>query len=622
MEEFDPDLFSRLEDKRCKREGSLIELKQEIPCVIHDVNKLAKFVRNMIALANTARRRGEPAYMIYGVDNDGNLLPEGIKGQCTRRPKPQDWDDEDLDKLERQQNEIIGRDLHRQIRNYVRPEIEFDYLYGQVENQLVSYIKIRPSPVSEPFKVRRNLEDRAANKVLLRHGQCWKREGESKVEVPPHEQQFLYTWREVPYISKDKWLQHLSDMVLEYEDVDWERELYIHLMCEGAKNHPSLRERVNEFLATGREQVLIVKGRPGAGKSTFLRKLTHDLAEIAWQNLNVSSREEPEELAPVFVDLNGYVFYPQIPFKRDVALELDQFGHFELNTVPEPEKILTDRNLKFLVCLDALDEMKVQGWEDSVGAIQSFLAEFPNVKVIIATRPEAAPRWRRRCTSLTISSLIDEQIYGYLSAYLDDPDTLYEFLSSDDELFALMGIPLMIRAAVEYRKPSEERIFDFEEGEYIEEDVLLSIGGFVDHLFYSLFEHEKRKDPSPDRDIQAAQRLKSLSDLALYMDARIPRRTSLSKANEFIGTDLLRLRNMGVIRIQRHALTFFNELVQAYFAALGLKYIIEEEDNGISQALEKISNHSFWSKCLDILKDLTAESNVTLLEEAIASFSS
>jgi len=621
MEEFDPSLFSRFEDKWRIREGPLMELKQEIPCIIHDAGKLAEFIRDMIALANTARRRGEPAYMFFGIDNDGNLLLEGIKGQCTRDPKPPGWDDEDLDKLEHQQNEIIGRDLHIQIRNYVRPEIEFDYLYGQVGSQLVSYIKIRPNPVPEPFKVRRNLEDRIAHKMLLRRGQCWKREGESKTEVPPCEQQFLYNWREIPYISKAQWLRHLRDTALEYGDVDWERELYIPLMCEGTQNHSLLREQVDEFLAAEREQVLVIKGRPGAGKSTFLRRLTRDLAGMAWQNLNVSPRDEPEEHVPIFVDLNGYMIDQSVPFKRKVAFDLDQFAHLGLNTIAEPERILADRNLKFVVCLDALDEMSVRGWEDSVEAIQSFIAEFSNVKVVIATRPEAAPRWRRRCTTLTISPLTDEQIYGYLSAYLGEADRLYEFLSGDEDLFALMGIPLMLQAAVDYWRPLEEGRFRFERGEYVEEDTPLRIGSLVDHLFSSLFEHEKEKDPSPDRDIKMAQQLKSLSDLALYMDGRITR-TSLFKASEFVGADLLRLRNMGVIRIQRHTLTFFNELVQTYFAALGLKYIIEEDGNGISRALDQISNHfSFWSRCLDILKDLTW-SDITPLEEAIVSLAS
>ncbi|MGQ9555973.1 MAG: RNA-binding domain-containing protein, partial [Anaerolineae bacterium] len=637
MEEFDPDLFLMLGDRWRMREGSLRDLKQEIPCVISNVDQLAEFVRDMIAFANTSRRRGKPAYMLYGVDNDGRLLPEGIKGQCTRDPKPPDWDDEDLDQLEHQQNEVIGRDLHTQVKQYIEPEVEFEYLYGQVEARLVSYIKVIPSPSPDPFRARKKLLDRKRMQVLLRPGECWKREGESKEPVGPHEQQFLYRWQEVPYISEERWARHLRHAA-SMEDVDWGRELYMPLTCEEAGNRFLLRERVKEFLAAPEEHLLIVEGRPGSGKTTFLQRLRHDLAGDALQSLEVSRGGEPKEIIPVIVDLNGYAANPQVPFKRKVVWCLDSGGHFGLNTVSEPERILSDRSLRFLVCLDALDEMRVERWEDSVGAIQDFFDEFPNVKVIVTTRPGAAPRWRRHCHKLVISPLTDELARGYLSAYLDEPDTIYRFLSSDDELFALMRIPLMLRATVDYvREPAG--------GAEVEKDSL-PIGHFLNHLFESVFEHEKEKNSSLGGDIRVDQQLKSLSDLALYLDGRTTR-TTLCKAREFVGEDLLRVRNMGVLQIQQREVAFFNELVQTYFAALGLKHTVEENGRGMLKALKLISRHysfwsrclnilsrrwhppkcsstqalSFWRRCLEILKDLTW-SDITPLEQAVNSLTS
>ncbi|GAB4532373.1 MAG: hypothetical protein Kow0063_12850 [Anaerolineae bacterium] len=82
-----------------------------------------------------------------------------------------------------------------------------------------------------------------------------------------------------------------------------------------------------------------------------------------------------------------------------------------------------------------------------------------------------------------------------------------------------------------------------------------------------------------------------------------------------MGEELQRVQNLGILRRNRNTLSFFNPLVLAYFAALRLAHIIEEEDNGLNIAVERLSGDiNFWSKCLELLADLTAE-DITLLRE-------
>lgn len=92
MDEFDPRRFENLRQAWQFREGPLRDLKAELPVIAgpgRNLKSLRDFIKDMIALANTARRRDEPAYIFYGVKDDSEIV--GIRGQCIQSPLPEDW---------------------------------------------------------------------------------------------------------------------------------------------------------------------------------------------------------------------------------------------------------------------------------------------------------------------------------------------------------------------------------------------------------------------------------------------------------------------------------------------------------------------------------------------------
>jgi len=608
VNEFDPELFNRLRHPWRLRETALVDLKRELFPVMGNDRAKAEFIRDMIAFANTARRRGQSAYILFGVNDDGNVLPQGIRGQCTRVTLPDDWDDDDPARFEQQQNRI-SRDLHNVVERHVRPGINFDYLPGLIDGSLVSYIVIRPEQVPQPFEVRRRVVDGQTGNVLLVEGQCWKREGESKYEVPENDKNLLYRWTDAPYVSKAQWMRHLSALTGAFTD---EPTTYLDLSAQGPAEGMSLDQRVAHFLESDNERVLLVIGRPGTGKTRYLHRLARGLAEVALQNLEATPTEQPQTWIPVLVNLGGYAVEASRPFKQKVVLCLDNHGILKFNEVVQPERILADRILHFVICLDAFDEM--EPWRQNVRAIGSFLEEFPNLKVIVTSRPTALPpSWYTSYSVTSIAPLGGNDVYDYLAAHLEWPDRAYECVRQSAELYDIICVPLMLKYVTEYWQEFEqqaignlERSMAGEEDEEEAGEILLpSLGSLTHQLFDRMLKRERdEKDPTQTRELEAARQMESLSALALWMDGRYNSASVEEMRRHHLRLkDITRLQNLGVIRTAEDGLCFFNELVQAYFAALRLRHALRR--GGVTWAVNKITvNRVFWQKCLDILRDL------------------
>lgn len=613
MSEFDPNLFNRLRELWRLREGALVDLKSKIYTVMGNNKDLAEFIRDMIAFANTARRRGEPAYILFGVNDEGELLSQGIKKQYTRAIFPDGWDDNDPAKFEDQQNQI-GRDLHIQVLEYVRPAIDFDYLPGVIGEILVSYIKIFPERPSEPFEVKKALKDRSTSKEFLRKGQCWKREGESKYEVSEEGKAFLYRCTDVPYISRMRWGQHLDRMVSDFTD---EEGSYLDLSVENTD--VTLDQQISRFLASDNDLVLFIVGRPGAGKTRYLHRLIRNLAEIARQNLEATLDEQPQTFIPIFVNLAGYSVQGGKPFEKKIALSLDRYGIFGFNQAEDPERILADRNLRLALCLDAFDELHQT--KRNIRAIGTFLEEFPNLKIIIASRHNAIPPlWFRDRLKVSIAPLQEPAIFSYLAADLEQPEFAYEFLRQFPELLEMAGVPLTLQLFREYWKQVEPLDKPSQgNGDADSHSAPISspsLGSVTDWLFNHLLSRERdEKDYSRYRALETVRQTESLSKLALWMDGNTDY-AYLEDAKRYLQVrDIRQLQDLGVVRVEEDCLRFFNELTQAYFAAIALRRALRR--GRVKWATERvIGNHVFWKRCLQILSDITLTDIDPLLQQA------
>jgi energy-coupling factor transporter ATP-binding protein EcfA2 len=615
MSEFDGELFSTLPTPWRRREGPLCDLKSKVPRVCGSLDELNEFVRDLISFANTARRWGEPAYILFGVDNNGRLLPEGIKGQCTKAQIPIDWDDDDPSKFDRQQYEIIGRQLHQCADEYIVPPLTFDYVASRLPNDtLVSYVEILPNPTPKCFEVKRS--SRGGRKPL-RRGECWRREGESKVPVSEQEKPSLYSFRDMPYVKIEWWRDHFGRLANEFEMSEWEEKPYLPLFCKCNGGKPRLlRKVVDDFLADSNSHVLLLVGRPGAGKTTFLKLLIGELAKQAATEAMTYAGNQPEQVVPVLFSLDGYARDENNTLAQRVAQQgLDRFGFLRLERAITPERIFKDRTLPFVVCLDALDEMPQTEAESR--EVQEFIDNHPNLKVIVTCRADALQRrWREKYPVSEIEMLSEEQIAEYLRGRIEDPEGALSFLLSDNDMLHLVRVPLMLEAATEYWHDLEESIRQIlmqqiEAGEEILESPSArskaTLGSALESLFLQLFDHESGKSPVSGRDIDAIRHMETLSDLARYMDGR-QYQVSHRKLIEILTseTKVQTYRNIGILRRQRTQFAFVNRLVQVYFAAFGYRLLIEDTEEGIEQLCQEIRpDLPFWRKCVAILEDIT-----------------
>lgn len=580
------------------------------------MNKLNEFVRDMISFANTARRWGEPAYILFGVDDDGRVLTEGIRGQCTTDPLPMGWDDDDPLRFERQQIEIIDRQLHQCVDQYIFPPLVFDYVPGQLsDGTIVSYVEIPPNPTSSCFEVKKPSK---GGKKPLRQGECLRREGESKIPVGEHEKQFLYSYRDMPYIKMAWWQKHFERLASRFEKSEWEYKPYLPLFCKRNNGRLDLLLNVvHDFLAASEPHVLLVIGKPGAGKTTFLELLAGELAEQAAVEAMTSTDSQLQRVIPAIFGLNGYTRDENNPLARRVAMQgLDRFGLLRLQRgIATPEGIFKDHTLPFVVCFDALDEMRQA--EAEFQEVKDFLDNHPSMKIIVTCRTDALQRqWQTEYSVAAIELLSEDQILEYLQGRVENPREALGFFFSDEDMLELVRIPLMLEAAAEYWYDLECSINQIqaqqtEAGEAVTElpsvQTQASLGNALDWLFLSLFDHESGKSLVSGRDLDAIRHMETLSDLARYMDGtayQVSHRELMgilkSEANVLV------YRNMGILQRQRARFVFANQLVQVYFAAFGYRLLIESTEEGTEQLCEEVKpNMPFWRKCIEILEQIT-----------------
>ncbi|MGK7879908.1 MAG: NACHT domain-containing NTPase [Crocosphaera sp.] len=154
------------------------------------------------------------------------------------------------------------------------------------------------------------------------------------------------------------------------------------------------------------QQYLMVIGEPGAGKSTFLRKM--GLEALKGKNLMQESYEH--SCIPVFIELKKFA-------EEDINIKNMIIDEFDICKFPEAEESVEKLldNGKLLILLDGLDEVPTKNMDRVINKIQDFVDKHNKNRFIISCRTAAYNNWFRRFTDVLMAEFNDQQIEQFIN---------------------------------------------------------------------------------------------------------------------------------------------------------------------------------------------------------------
>lgn len=413
---FNWDLFYKPEEYE---ETPLRDRKQELPNLYRDDVKV-EFIKDAIALANTARQWGQPAYLLYGLDNAGNpggissvsLEPYRHRANVPSLTTPQDLT-RVMEQVRHQMSEAIGR--------YITPSLnKWDLHWDEQGGRLFAYLLIEPLCPEMAFHVAQDLI--SGKNRLLRAGGCWIRSGESKTKIERHLLDLNTPgYLQVPYIPPSGWLKYFEALRASEEVEQAVRKTpYIDLQDQAGN---LLKEVVWSWLKNEEQQILVIEGPPGSGKSTFLCRFVAEWADAGIEAMRETTRREefrqPVGWVPVYFRLRELAFrrvLSQQKLAKEILRKVNSMAYLWKREPLKLEQLL-EAEVSWLVCFDGLDELwEEQRVETFLGAVRELCRGYPALKVLISTRPlTTIPD---DIQHVQIRAFSEEQIRKYLQAVI------------------------------------------------------------------------------------------------------------------------------------------------------------------------------------------------------------
>ncbi|WP_432812136.1 NACHT domain-containing protein [Pantanalinema sp. GBBB05] len=149
------------------------------------------------------------------------------------------------------------------------------------------------------------------------------------------------------------------------------------------------------------KQFLMVLGGPGAGKSTFIRK-------IGLEALKGEDGDYEHECIPVLIELKN--------FTKEANLEEAIAQEFRICNMPHPDdttaKLLEQG--KLLILLDGLDEVPMKNTDEAIHQIQNFVDQYDKNRFIASCRVAAYRHNFRRFTDVAMADFDQHQIHQFI----------------------------------------------------------------------------------------------------------------------------------------------------------------------------------------------------------------
>ena len=166
------------------------------------------------------------------------------------------------------------------------------------------------------------------------------------------------------------------------------------------------QERINGLEAVKKYSQVIVVGKPGAGKTTFLKYIA----------MQCMSGRLHANLVPIFITLKDVA-------ETEQCLSLFEYIHQEFSTYGIYEKTAVEEILregKALVLLDGLDEVRTMAAR-TIQEIRNFTARFPRNHFVITSRI-VTPNSFKNFTEIEVADFDREQIATFASKWFAAKD--------------------------------------------------------------------------------------------------------------------------------------------------------------------------------------------------------
>jgi hypothetical protein len=196
-------------------------------------------------------------------------------------------------------------------------------------------------------------------------------------------------------------------MNLSYDTIETLEEVYRHTQQRGFSSRE--QEKYSGLEVASQKQFLMVLGGPGAGKSTFLRKMGLEALK------GKSETGFQHNCIPVFIELKSFR-------SGNINLEETIAQIFHIRGFPEPQRF-TQKALekgKLLILLDGLDEVPGDRVHGLITKIQNFVDLYDRNRYIASCRLAAYRHNFRRFTDVTIAEFSDNQIKNFIFSWFSN----------------------------------------------------------------------------------------------------------------------------------------------------------------------------------------------------------